>query len=97
MTVDDEQSRLQEWRRHAKRQAEVPLEDLDPAMILSDETPGGLGRAVGALEVEEADPSDPEEDDESDCVAGGDFEREEGRHRGRLEELKRCKSSNSMM
>ena len=33
MTVDDEQSRVQEWRRHAKRQAEVPLEDLDPAMI----------------------------------------------------------------
>ena len=47
------------------------LEDLDPAMILSDETPGGLGRAVGALEViEEVEPSDPEEDDESDYVAG---------------------------
>ena len=57
MTVEDEQSRVQEWRRHAKRQAEVPLEDLDPAMILSDETPGGLGRAVGALEViEELEP-----------------------------------------
>ena len=79
MTVDDEQSRGQEWRRHAKRQGEVPLENLDPAMMLSDETPGGLGRAVGALEViEEAEPSDPEEDDESDYVAGGDFEREEG-------------------
>ena len=51
MTVDDEQSRVQERRRHAKRQAEVPLEDLDPVMILSDETLGGLGRAVGALEV----------------------------------------------
>ena len=90
MTVDDEQSRVQEWRRHAKRQAEVPLEDLDPAMILSDETPGGLGRAEGALEViEEMEPSDPEEDDESDYVAGGDLEREEGRHRGRLEELEK--------
>ena len=86
MTVEDEQSRVQEWRRHAKRQAEVPLEDLDPAMILSDETPGGLGRAVGALEViEEMELSDPEEDDECDYVAGGDFEREEGRHRGRLD------------
>ena len=90
MTVDDEQSRVHEWRKHAKRQAEVPLEDLDPAMILSDDTPGGLGRAVGALEViEEAEPSDPEEDDESDYVAGGDLEREEGRRRGRLEELKK--------
>ena len=78
MTVEDEQSRVQEWRRHTKRQAEVPLEDLDPAMILSDETPGGLGRAVRALEViEEMEPSDPEEDDECDFVAGGDFEREE--------------------
>ena len=48
------------------------------------------GRAVGALEViEEMEPSDPEEDDECDYVAGGDFEREEGRHRGRLEELKK--------
>ena len=28
MTVDGEQS--PDWRRHAKRQAEVPLEDLDP-------------------------------------------------------------------
>ena len=66
------------------------LEDLDPAMILSDETPGGLGRAVGALEViEEVEPSDPEEDDESDYVAGGKIEREEGRHGGRLEELKK--------
>ena len=74
----------------AKRQAEVPLEDLDPAMILSGDTPGGLGRAVGALEViEEAENSDPEEDDESDYVAGGDLEREEGSHRGRLEELKK--------
>ena len=90
MTVDGGQSCVQEWRRHAKRQAEVPLEDLDPAMILSDETPGGLARAVGTLEViEEVEPSDPEEDDESDYVAGGDFEREEGRHRGRLEELKK--------
>ena len=90
MTVDDEQSRVQEWRRHAKRQAEVSLEDLDPAMIFSDETPGGLGRAVGALEViEELEPSDPEEDDECDFVAGGDVEREEGRHRGRLEELEK--------
>ena len=90
MTVEDEQSRVQEWRRHAKRQAEVPLEDLDLAMILSDETPGGLGRVVGALEViEEMEPSDPEEDDECDYVAGGDFEREEGRHRGRLEALKK--------
>ena len=78
MTVDDEQSRVQEWRRHAERQAEVHLEDLYPAITLSDETPGGLGRAVGALEViEEVEPSDPEEDDESDYVAGGDFEREE--------------------
>ena len=50
-TVDDEQSRVQEWRRHAKRQAEVPLEDLDPAIILSDVTPGGLSRVVGVLEV----------------------------------------------
>ena len=67
---------FKEWRRHAKREAEVPLEDLDPAMILSDETSGGLGRAVGALEViEEIEPSDPEEDGESDYVAGGDFER----------------------
>ena len=49
-----------------------------------------LGRAVGALEViEELEPSDPEEDDECDFVAGGDFEREEGRHRGRLEELRK--------
>ena len=56
----------------------------------SDDTPGGVGFAVGALEVvEEAQPSDPEEDDESDYVAGGDFEREEGRRRGRLEELKK--------
>ena len=59
-------------------------------MILSDETPGGLGRAVGALEViEEVEPSDPEEDDESDYVAGGNLDREEGRHGGRLEELKK--------
>ena len=40
MTVDDEQSRVHEWRRHAKRQAEVPLEDFDPAMVLSDNVPG---------------------------------------------------------
>ena len=54
-------------------------------MTLSDDTPGGLGRAVRALEViEEAEPSDPEEDDESENVAGKDLEREEGRHRGWL-------------
>ena len=95
MTVDDEQSRVLEWRRHAKRQAEVALEDLDPAMVLSDDTPGGLGRAVGALEViEELEPSDLEEEDESDYVAGGDFEREEARRRGRLEELKKMKEFN---
>ena len=48
--------------------------------------------AVGALEViEEAEPSHPEEDDESDYVAGGGFEHEEGRRRGRLEELKKMK------
>ena len=40
------------------------------------------------------DPSDPEEDDESDYVMGGDFEREEGRHRGRLEELKKMQEFN---
>ena len=91
--MDDEQSRVQEWTRHAKRQAEVPLEDLDPAMILSDETLGGLGRAVGALKViEEMEPSDPE-DDESDYLAGGDLEREEGRHRGRLEELEKMQQT----
>ena len=40
MTVDDEQTRVHEWRRHAKRQAEVLLEDLNPAMVLCDDTPG---------------------------------------------------------
>ena len=66
------------------------MEDLDPAMMLSDETPGCLGRAVGALEAnEEVEPSDPEEDDESDYVGERDLERKEGRHRGRLEELKK--------
>ena len=39
--------------------------------------------------IEEAEPSDSEEDGESDYVEGGDLEREEGRHRGRLEELKK--------
>ena len=92
MTVDEEQTRVHEWRRHAKRQADVALEDLDPAMVLSDDTPGGLGRAVGALEdIEEREPSDLEEDDESVCVAGGDSEREEARLRGRLEDLKKMK------
>ena len=92
MTVDDEQTRVHEWRRHAKRQAEVPLEDLDPAMVLCDDTPGSFGRAAGALEViEEAEPSDLEEDDESDYAAGGDFEGEEGRRHSRLEELKKMK------
>ena len=43
MSVDDEQTRVLEWRRHAKRQAEVALEDLDPAMGLPDDTPGGFG------------------------------------------------------
>ena len=66
-----EETRLREWRRHAKRQAEVPLEDLDPAMVVCDDTQEGVGHVVGALEViEEAEPSDPEEDDESDYVAG---------------------------
>ena len=74
MTVDDEQTRVHEWRRHAKRHAEVPLKDLDPAMVLCDDTPRGSGRGVGALEVvEEAEPSDPEEDVESEYVAGGRF------------------------
>ena len=91
MTVDEEQTRVHEWRRHAKRQADVALQDLDPAMVVIH-TPGGLGRAVGALEViEEMEPSDLEEDDESDYVAGGGFEREEARLRGRLEELKKMK------
>ena len=90
MTVDDELTRVHEWRRHAKCQAEVALQDLDHAMVLCDDTPKGLGHAVGALEViEEVDLFDLEEDDESDYVAGGDFEREEARRRDRLEELKK--------
>ena len=48
MSVDNERSRVQEWRRYAKRQAEVPLEDLDPATILSNETPGWFGSCGGS-------------------------------------------------
>ena len=68
MAMDDEETRLHEWRRHAKRQAEVPLEDLDPAMVVREsDTKEGASRVVGALEViEEAEPLDPEEEDESE-------------------------------
>ena len=68
MKVDDG---LHDWIRHAKRQTGVPLEDLDPAVVVCDDTKEGPGRAVVALQlIEEAEPSVPEEDDESDYVAG---------------------------
>ena len=80
MAVDDEETRLHEWRRHAKRTAEASLEDLDPAMLVREwDTQECAGRVVGALEViEEAEPSDPEEDDESDYVTGSELDRAEG-------------------
>ena len=39
--------------------------------------------------IEETEPSDPEEDDESESAAENDSEREEGSRRGRLEELRK--------
>ena len=93
--MDDEDTSLEERRKGEKRESEVPLEDIDPAMVVREsDTHEGAARMVGALEVIEAgEPSDPEEDDESNYVAGGELDRAEARHRGRLEELKRMEFS----